>query len=114
VLGATTPRARWHFAEGYTGAGFDLYLTILNPATDMARLRLTYYLDRGPPLVRDVSVSARGRLIIPVHDGPNGVGRDRAVSTTVDSLDGVGIVVERTAYFRYDGRLTGGHTAMGQ
>ena len=36
----------WYFAEGYTGAGFDEYLTILNPNPTAAPVTLTYYLAR--------------------------------------------------------------------
>ena len=34
VMGVQAPRQSWLFAEGYTGAGFDEYLTLLNPNSE--------------------------------------------------------------------------------
>jgi subtilisin family serine protease len=114
VPGATAPRPRWHFAEGYTGDGFDEYLTIFNPSAGAAPVRVTYYLRGGPPQVRELVVQPRAQAVLPVHEAGLGVGRGQEVSATVESTSGAGIVVERTVYFRYAGSLTGGHAALGQ
>jgi probable HAF family extracellular repeat protein len=112
IVGATT----WYFAEGYTGPGFDEYLTIQNPNPTRADLTITYFLNGAPPAVRQVSVAGNSRYTVAVHDAREGVGRNQAVSAKVESTNGVGVVVERPMYFTYNGStagVTGGHTVMG-
>ncbi len=113
VLGAAAPRTDWLFAEGYTGAGFDEYLTIMNPNPSNAHVRLTYYLSQGGPVVKEVTVPANARTTIAVHDSGLGVGRGQAVSARVESTNEVSIVVERPMYFTYGNGITGGHNVMG-
>jgi hypothetical protein len=113
VLGALAPRQSWLFAEGYTGLGFDTFLTILNPQPVDAPLTVTYFLAGDqPPRVHQRVAPASSRLTIAVHDPNDGVGRDQAVSMLVESAVPGGIVVERPSYFRYGpaGAMTGGHT----
>jgi hypothetical protein len=104
---------RCFLAEGYTGEGFDEYLTILNPNPQAAQLRITYYLNGGAPIVRQRSVPANSRATVAVHDPAQGVGRGREVSVQVESTNGVGVAVERPVYFRYafgdGGAADGGH-----
>ena len=114
VLGATAAKASWSFAEGYTGEGFDEYLAIFNASPVVANVRVTYYLNGGPPRVKGLTVGPLSRATIAVHDNRLGVGRGLEVSATVESLNLAGIVVERVVYFTYAGNVTGGHAALGQ
>ncbi|MCC6626255.1 MAG: hypothetical protein IT340_02515 [Chloroflexi bacterium] len=113
LAGATT----WYFAEGYTGAGFDEYLTIQNPNASAADVKITYYLGQGGPEVRTFSVPANRRDTVVVHEAARGVGRNQAVSAKVESTNGVGIIVERPMYFNYTGagvaNVDGAHNVMG-
>lgn len=63
-LGTTSPSANWYFAEGYTGATFQEYLTVANPAAVTATVTVTF-LPQGtavtPPLSTTFTVSANGR-----------------------------------------------------
>ena len=102
--GAPAPATIWRFAEGYTGAGFDQYLTIQNPGADPAHLRITYVQPSGDSIARSLTVAAGGRATVAVHDPALGVGRGRTIATTVESTNGVGVVVERPIYFAYGGR----------
>jgi hypothetical protein len=113
VMGATAPSATWYFAEGFTGAGFDEYLSILNPGGSAASVRITYYLASGASVVKSLTVGASTRETVAVHETARGVGRGQAVSARVESTNNVGIVVERPMYFRYSGGVDGGHTVMG-
>ena len=120
ALGVAAPGPRWYFAEGYTGTGFDQYLTIMNPNGAAANLRLTYYRKGAAPLVRTRSVPPGARVTVAVHDAAEGVGRNGGrgweVATLVESTNGVGVVVERPIYFAYGGSMgavTGGHTTPG-
>jgi hypothetical protein len=59
----------WYFAEGYTGEGFDEYLTILNPNSAPAPVTITYYLGGGrPPVEKRLVVPATARSTVAVHD----------------------------------------------
>ncbi|MCC6629575.1 MAG: hypothetical protein IT340_19525 [Chloroflexi bacterium] len=116
VMGVTTPRLAWLFAEGYTGVGFDEYLTILNPNSTATVTEITYFLAQGAPVVKTITVPANSRYTVTVHDKKEGVGRDQAVSARVTTTNPGGIVVERPMYFTYGGSLggvTGGHNVMG-
>ena len=117
--GAPAPAATWYFAEGYTGPGFDQYLTIQNPNPTAAEVMLTYYLTGGvPPLTKPMTVPANSRSTVFVHEQELGVGRDQAVSAKVESSNGVGIVAERPMYFTYNpagggAPITGGSNTVG-
>jgi hypothetical protein len=116
AVGPTVGATNWFFAEGYTGAGFDEYLTIQNPNPLAATLQITYYLNGGAPVTKGLTVPASSRSTVAVHDPAQGVGRGKEVSARVVSLNGVGVVVERPMYFTYNGAtagVTGGHNVMG-
>jgi hypothetical protein len=120
ALGATAPRTIWLFAEGYTGPGFDEYLTIQNPSASAASVRLTYYLASGGPIVKTITAPANARTTVFVNDSASGAGASQIVSTKVESTNGVGLVVERPMYFLYDiaygarsYRIGGAHNVMG-
>lgn len=116
VLGASSPHTTWYFAEGYTGTGFDEYLTIQNPNPAEAEVKITYFLGRGGPVVKNLRIPGASRYTVVVHDPKEGVGRNQEVSALVESTNGVGIVVERPMYFRYSGSsftATDGHNVMG-
>ena len=110
-LGATATATSWSFAEGYTGVGFDEYLTILNPSPSPAAVTITYYLTGGAPQSETVTVGAGRRVTVAVH---RSVGRGREVAARVESAGGVGIVAERVMYFRYSPSIDGGSAALGQ
>jgi len=113
ALGATAPSRTWYFAEGYTGPGFDEYLTIMNPNSTDAAVTLTYYLSDGTTQTKQVTVGATSRSTVAVHDPAAGVGRNREVAAQVTTTHPGGIVVERPMYFTYNGAITGGHNALG-
>jgi subtilisin family serine protease len=113
VMGVQQPRNSWYFAEGWTGDGFDEYLTIMNPSASSGVVNVSYFLQGGGQSDRYFTVPAQSRLTVAVHDPSQGVGRNRAVSARVTSTVPGGIVVERPMYFTYAGTITGGHTVMG-
>ena len=117
AVGAPTPARVWWFAEGYTGAGFDEYLTILNPNASPAPVTITYFLGGGgAPVTRSLTVPAASRQTLAVHDPALGVGRGQEVAAKVETSNAGGVVVERPMYFTYNGSMgpvTGGHDAIG-
>jgi hypothetical protein len=99
VLGASQPGPTWLFAEGYTGAGFDAYLTVLNPASEPTLVELQYQLSQGGPLARSLLLGPQSQQTVALHESSQ-VGRDQAVALHVSSRH-VPIVAERTLYFDY-------------
>jgi hypothetical protein len=107
---ATNPR--WFLAEGATGVFFDMYYLIANPEAQATRVRITYLLPSGAPLVKEYQVAAQSRRTISV-DGEDARLTDTPVSAIVESLDGVGIVVERSMWWPGQGQWQEGHLSAG-
>lgn len=108
ALGATAASTSWYFAEGFTGTGFQEYLTLLNPSlTETAHgiVRVG-----GVRLERELPPRSRATLDVNAAVGP---GREVAAEVSSD----VPIVAERPVYFSRvvaaAGPVDGGHVAMG-
>lgn len=103
--GVTAPAPRWFLAEGATGPYFDLFVLIANPGAIPADVRATYLLPTGVTLTKTYRIPARSRFNIWVDEErfPDASGDRRlantAVSTTIESLDGVPIIVERAMWW---------------
>jgi hypothetical protein len=101
--GVTAPATNWFFAEGATGAFFDLFLLLANPADVDTVVEARYLLFDGEVLTKTYVVSANSRLTIWVN-GEDIPGRGRVLanvdlSMMLTSLNGVGIVAERAMWF---------------
>jgi hypothetical protein len=111
--GVTATNTRWFLAEGATGSFFDLFYLIANPTTQATRVRITYLLPTGAPLIKEYDVPAESRVTLSV-DGEDARLSATAVSAIVESLDAVGIVVERSMWWPggqwYEGHLAAGAT----
>jgi len=110
--GVTAANPRWFLAEGATGVFFDMYYLIANPSTQATNVRVTYLLTNGAPIVKQYPVAAQSRLTISV-DGEDPRLADVPVSAIVESLNGVGIVVERSMWWPGQGRWYEGHLSAG-
>ncbi|MEO5821801.1 MAG: hypothetical protein ABIT71_14965 [Vicinamibacteraceae bacterium] len=110
--GVTATNPRWFLAEGATGSFFDLYYLIANPTAQATRIRVTYLLPAGAPLTKEYDVPAESRVTISV-DGEDARLIDTPVSAIVESLDAVGIVVERSMWWPGQGQWYEGHLAAG-
>ena len=107
----------WYFAEGYTGPGFDEYLTILNPNATPASVR-DHLLPRRPAAAESHDPARRRQ---PPHDRRRPRPDRRASAAARRSAprsrrtNGVGVVVERPMYFTYTAAsITGGHNVDGR
>ncbi len=96
----------WFFAEGYTGSGFETYISIANPNSWETRVISTTS-SRGPSHAADAGRPARSRITVNPVDT---IGEGKAFSTRVEGYHGDSIVVERAMY--WNGQ-TGGHCASG-
>ena len=110
--GVTAANPRWFLAEGATGGFFDMYYLIANPSTQATQVRVTYLLPSGAPLEKEYTVAAQSRLTISVDEQDARL-TDTPVSAIVESLNGVGIVVERSMWWPGGGRWTEGHLSAG-
>jgi hypothetical protein len=112
ALGATAPSEQWWFAEGYTGAGFQEYLAIVNPSDSPTSSDVTAFLENGDLRRITVGVSPHGRSTI---DVVRMVGAGHEVALRVAARSGV--LAERPSYFRRPigaaGPIDGGHDAFG-
>jgi len=108
VMGTEFPRTSWFFAEGYTGKGFEEWLTIQNPGAEEATVLVTYYTVGGTPVERQHTVTANTRYTVFVNDD---AGAERELSMKVESNKPV--ICERPVYFLFAGHWTGGHDVMG-
>ncbi len=110
--GVAAAAPRWFLAEGATGTFFDLYYLIANPSTQGTRVRITYLLPAGAPIVREHDVARESRLTVAV-DFVDPLLANTPVSAVVESLDGTGIVVERSMWWPGEGLWHEGHLAAG-
>lgn len=96
--GVTAPSTRWFLAEGATGRFFDLFILLANPTDRAAEIEATYLLINGTTLTRQYRVAPYSRFNIWVDlEDPRLA--DTAVSTTIESTNGVPILVERSMWW---------------
>jgi len=114
AVGATAPSLAWYFAEGYTGAGFDEWICVLNPGDLPANL--TFYFqtqEEGERKVEGFSVPAHSRGSFKANQLLGGGSYQTSLKLTSDQM----IVAERPMYFSYSGTAdygwTGGSCVMG-
>ena len=98
-LGNTAPGTTWYFAEGYTGATFQQYLTIQNPSAAPANVTVTFLPQNVPsasPRAVTLTVPANSRATENIRRDylPYG-GQSVGMIVTSDQP----IVAERVLYF---------------
>ncbi|MCJ7653144.1 MAG: DUF5719 family protein, partial [Actinobacteria bacterium] len=106
------PYPKWYFAEGYTGPGFEEWLTIQNPdSATTANVQIEYMLNgEANPNPQTVQVPPSSRYTIKVNDV---IGANHEVSALVMCTNGVDIIAERPMYFKYSPDIQGGHCVVG-
>jgi hypothetical protein len=96
--GVRSPSATWFLAEGATGSYFDLFVLIANPYDVAADIEARYLLPSGTVLTKRYRVEPKSRFNIWV-DLEDPALADTAVSTTLTSLNGVGVIAERAMWW---------------
>lgn len=96
--GVTSTGTSWFLAEGATGPYFDLFVLVANPSPQAAQVLATYLLPGGATIEKTYTVEANSRFTIWV-DQEDAALADTAVSTTIASTNGVGIIVERAMWW---------------
>lgn len=114
--GVTVTATSWFFAEGATGSYFDLFLLLLNPSEQTARVDVRYYTSTGETYLKGYTVLPNSRKTIWVDDEDiPAFGRalaNVAVAMEVRSIDAVPLVVERTMWWP-DGDWQEAHNVVG-
>ncbi len=102
VMGAVAPREQWYFAEGTCRPGFDPYITIQNPGSVEANVRVSYMLGDGTSREESLTVGGSSRATVAVKN-TLGEAYDAAhdFSCRVETTDGTVVVAERPMYFSY-------------
>jgi hypothetical protein len=96
--GIAEPALKWFFAEGATGEYFDLFILVANPGETAAQARATYLLPDGSTVTRDLTVAPKSRFNIWV-DLQDAKLANTAVSTVIESLNGVPLIAERAMWW---------------
>ncbi len=118
VIGQPGPAAQsaYSFAEGYTGPGFNEWLTIQNPTTSTEELYLTLMNGNGQTYAQWLTVGPKTRLTVNVTQlVAQYLSANRAVSMSVLSQGGAPFVAERPMYWSAGGVLPtrGGSAIIG-
>lgn len=99
---------KWYLAEGATHPGFEEWISLMNPNSAGANVRITYMFQGGGTKVQNLSMPPTSRETVLVNDI---VGPGRDVSALVESSQPV--IAERPMYFLYGNAWDGGHTQVG-
>lgn len=108
AMGSTGLSRKWFFAEGYTGTGFEEWITIQNPGDGWATVDVTYFVNGGAPIYRQHRVGPTSRYTIMVNQD---AGPGLEVSAVLESDQP--ILAERPMYFDFQGKMDGGHIVVG-
>jgi len=106
IAGAVEPSNIWYFAEGYTGECFKEYLCILNP--DPANAEVAISFNGGFSSNLNINIPGESRFTIDIVQA---AARDSEVSVVITSDNP--IVAERSMYFLYQGKWSGGSCVAG-
>lgn len=110
--GAMEARGHWLFAEGCTRNGFDTYLTIMNPGSNVATVNITYMLGNGQNIPQQIQVAPTSRMTMKVWE-ITGRYNDSRGDVSMEINSDHRIVCERPIYFTYNGSWAGAHDALG-
>ncbi|WP_287154022.1 PQQ-binding-like beta-propeller repeat protein [Candidatus Solincola tengchongensis] len=108
VVGADAPSKKWYFAEGYTGEGFEEYLTLANMNDGEALVEVTYLYNGEDPVTKPYTLDAYSRRTLNVNQEA-GAGKELGIEVS-SSLP---ILAERPVYFDYAGKWSGGSCVLG-
>lgn len=106
AMGVTKLSTSWHFAEGFTGSGFNARLSIFNPNAAATVARVTLHKSNGATVVRSYRVKARSRKSINLNKVLSGC------EFGISVVSAKKVAVERTVYFDSGGKK-GVHSSTG-
>ena len=95
ALGAPSPGTTWHFPDGGVGEGVEERFLLYTPGSEEAEVDVDLRLDEGAAEPFEITVPPGEHVPLVINDEdrvPDGIGH----SVTVQSVNGVGVVVERS------------------
>ncbi len=108
-LGLTETATKWGLAEGVVGGplGFETFVLIGNPNASAADVQVTFLKTDGTTLVKRDFVPGNSRFNVDVRTmAPELIGQ--SFGAVVESLNSVGIIVERSVYWSSGGQKWAG------
>jgi len=109
-----------NFAEGYTNAGYNEWITLQNPMATTETLALTTVNEDGRSYTENVTVSAKSRQTVDITDlvrqnllQPGDSVKGYQVSVSVQATAGNTFVAERPMYFNTSENNQGGSDVVG-
>ncbi|OFW56833.1 MAG: hypothetical protein A2Y75_06620 [Candidatus Solincola sediminis] len=108
--GLSQPRKTYLFAEGYTGGGFEEWLSLYLPGSSGAGADVTLncLFQAGAEQSLKVHLDPDRRLTLNINQMV-GAGKDVSIELSAD----VPFLAERPMYFNYNGYCRGGHVSKG-
>ncbi len=107
--GVTETAASWYLAEGCT-AGFDEWVLIMNPHSQAAEVTVTFMLEDGSNIQRELTLAGTSRTSIHVNE----IAPDKSVATKAESTNNIGIIAERAMYWNVGNQTwASGHNSIG-
>lgn len=98
--GTSQPGTSWYFAEGYTGASLQEYLTLYNPGATEASAQIQYLPSDGTVVApQTVQVPANGQVTVNVRAQYNGLVRHGSKNVAAQVSSDQPIVVDRAMYW---------------
>jgi hypothetical protein len=68
AVGVTAPGTNWYLGEGFTGSGWQTFISVGNPGNTDATVTAVYSIDGGSPLTKQITVPAHSRGTFIAHD----------------------------------------------
>ena len=94
-LGSAAPADLWYFPEGFLGDGLTERFQLFNPSRDEARVEVELTLEEGSAEPIVLTVPGESRLTVSANDEPR-IPKNVPHAVTVRSVNGVGVLAERT------------------
>ncbi len=85
TVGVTGPAMTWYLGEGFTGFGWQTFISVGNPGAAAATVTATFNIDGGAPVVKELLVAAHSRGTFIAHETATGVGVDKAFGVYITS-----------------------------
>ncbi len=112
VMGATALATDWYFAEGFTGQGFDEWISVLNPGADAANVTFQFQTKDGLASKPGYQVLPNSRGTFKINDVLGS-----GIENSLHLVSSQAVIAERAMYFSYAGfgnwGWQGGHCVMG-
>jgi hypothetical protein len=89
TVGVTQPASEWYLGEGFTGFGWETYISVGNPGSVDATVTAVYGIDGGSPVTKQLLIPAHSRGTFIARDAASGPGADVAFGVHVTSTQPV-------------------------